>query len=58
VAWRRAPARQDELVALLRRDEYTVHTDGIIEMGVSNLLHGTTGLVAVPEVSSARQESP
>lgn len=52
-AWQRATAIQDELVALLRRNDHTVHTDGIIELNVSNtsansvqvLLRGQTALV-------------
>ena len=47
-AWQRAEMMQDELVTLLRGDEYTVYTDGIIELTVSNLLCGTTRLVALP----------
>ncbi len=55
-AWQQATAMQDELVALLRRDEYTVHTDGVIELSVPGasttsvpvLLRGTTSLIALP----------
>jgi len=39
---------QDELVALLRRDEHTVHTDGVIELSVPSLLRGTTALIDMP----------
>ncbi len=44
-AWQRATTMQEELVALLLRQEHTVHTDGIIELSVPNLLHGQTALV-------------
>ncbi len=55
-AWQRTTSMQDELVALLRSDEYSVHTDGVIELSVPNastnsvpiLLRGTTSLIALP----------
>ena len=47
-AWQQATTMQDKLVALLCSDEYTVHTDGVIELNVSNLLCGTTNLIALP----------
>lgn len=55
-AWQRATTMQDELVALLRRDEYTVHTDGIIELNVPNLLCGTTNLIDMPTTMLAAPE--
>ena len=47
-AWQQATTMQDELVALLRRDEHTVHTDGVIELSVPSLLRGTTALIDMP----------
>ena len=34
-AWQQAEKMKDELVTLLRDDEYTVHTDGIITLNAS-----------------------
>jgi hypothetical protein len=47
-AWQQATTMQDELVALLRRDEQSVCTDGVIELNVPNMLRGTTNLIALP----------
>ena len=44
-AWQRAEMMQDELVTLLRGDEYTVYTDGVIELTLPRLLRGTTASV-------------
>ncbi len=50
-AWQRATTMQDELVVLLRRDEHTIHTDGVIELSVPSLLRGTTVLIDMPTVT-------
>jgi len=47
-AWQRATTMQEELVALLRRDEHTVYTDGVIELSVPSLLRGATALIDMP----------
>ncbi|MFQ5436703.1 MAG: hypothetical protein ACE5FD_17740, partial [Anaerolineae bacterium] len=56
-AWQRATAMQNALVAQLRQNEHTVHTDGIIELNVPNLLRGQTALVdmatALPAAASS-----
>ena len=44
---------KDEIVTVLRADEYTVHTDGIITLNASKrevfpLLRGITTLVSLP----------
>ncbi|HFE67603.1 MAG TPA: hypothetical protein ENJ93_10105 [Chloroflexi bacterium] len=52
-AWQRATTMQEELVALLRRQEHTVHTDGVIELNLPRLLRGTTALVNIQAVTPA-----
>ena len=52
-AWQQAESMKDELVTVLRDDEYTVHTDGIITLNASKseifpLLRGITTLVSLP----------
>ena len=52
-AWQRATTMQEELVTLLRQQEHTVHTDGVIELNLPRLLRGTTDLVNIQAVTPA-----
>lgn len=49
-AWQRATQMQSALVEQLRQKEYTVTTDGLLEMNVSNFLLGVTELIALPTI--------
>jgi hypothetical protein len=44
-AWERALALRDRLVTCLRQREHTVTTDGVVELGVTNFMRGTTQLI-------------
>ena len=52
-AWQRATTMQEELTALLRRHEHTVHTDGVIALNLPRLLRGTTALINIQTVTPA-----
>jgi len=52
-AWRQAEKMKDDLVTVLRDDEHTVHTDGIITLNDSKcdhfpLLRGITAIISMP----------
>ena len=55
-AWQRATTMQEELVALLRQQEHTVHTDGVIALDMPRLLRGTTSLAAIPSMLTAASD--
>jgi hypothetical protein len=52
-AWQRAITMQEELVTLLRQQEHTVHTDGVIELNLPRLLRGTMNLAEMPSMAIA-----
>ena len=51
VAWQTASQLQSDLVQRLRQDEYTITTDGLMELDVTNYLLGITKLIPLPAVS-------
>lgn len=54
-AWHMARQLQSDLVQRLRQDEYTVTTDGLMELDVTNYLLGVTELIPLPAASARTQ---
>ena len=54
-AWQTASQMQTDLVQCLRQNEYTVTTDGLMELDVTNFLLGVTELIPLPAVSDRTQ---
>lgn len=54
-AWQTASQMQADLVQCLRQNEYTVTTDGLMELDVTNYLLGVTELIPLPAASGRTQ---
>jgi hypothetical protein len=55
-AWEQARTLQTALVARLKQEGYPAHTDGLVEINVTNFLYGTTELVALPSTTFTKTE--